>query len=298
MFLFFCCLWLFWNVESLRKGLPGISRRSPCRTTSTGDKTGFTLYSTPASSSLADWTRCSVVANKVEAEGLRFVELEVSEELAKTYTVPGQYVKIKVGEGKPGFYAMANSPDAGFKTQKLQFVIKETENNQYIAGAKPGDKLDLSSPQGKGFNLVESFDKYKFDFPTTNVLLMATGSGLAPIAAAIDFAPMGLRKIGFNSLFERKATLYIGARTEEHLPLKSRYADWETKGVRVVPVLSKPSDKWNGKRGYIQEALKIDGIQTPRNSGVLCCGHRGMTDNVRELCLEAGVFEGRILLNF
>jgi hypothetical protein len=30
----------------------------------------------------------------------------------------------------------------------------------------------------------------------------------------------------------------------------------------------------------------------------LLCGQRGMTDNVKELMLEAGVFEGRVLLNF
>ena len=247
--------------------------------------------------STPEFSSCTVSSNRKEAEGLRFVEIEVSEELAAQYKTPGQYVKIKVGEGKPGFYAMASSPDSA-QQRTLQFVVKETENNQYITGAKPGDKLDVSSPQGKGFNLIEAFESYKFDFPATNVLLMATGSGLAPIASAIDFAPMGLRKIGFNSLFERKATLYIGARSEDHLPLKSRYADWENKGVRVIPVLSKGSSSWTGKTGYIQDALKIDGVKTPRNTGVLLCGHRGMTDNVKEICLDAGVFEGRLLLNF
>jgi len=245
---------------------------------------------------IAEWSGCKIVSNKAEAEGLRLIEISATSELASLYTTPGQYVKIKVGEGKPGFYAIASAPDAAKET--LTFLVKDTENNQYISAAKGGDVVDLSAPQGKGFNIVEGFDKYKYDFPTTNLLLMATGSGLAPIAAAIEWGPLSLRKISANSLFERTATLYIGARTEESLPFRSKYSEWETKGVKIIPVLSRASSSWKGRTGYIQDALSTDGVKTPRNSGVLLCGHRGMTDAVKELCLSQGVFEGRLLLNF
>ena len=247
---------------------------------------------------LAEWSSCAVVSNKKEAEGLQVVEVEVPAELGEAYTVPGQYVKIKAtGVDKPGFYAIASSPGAA-GSQVLQFLVKGTENNQFIYAAKAGEKLELSGPQGKGFSIADSFNSYKYDFPTVNVLMMATGSGLAPIAAAIDYAPLQLRKIGPNSLYARTATLYVGARTEDHLPFRSKYSDWESKGVTVVPVISKPADSWRGRTGYVQDSLRADGVKTPRNTGVLLCGHRGMTDNVKEICLEAGVFEGRLLLNF
>lgn len=90
-------------------------------------------------------------------------------------------------------------------------------------------------------------------------------------------------------------------RTEAHLPLQHRYEAWRTMGLNVVPVLSQPSESssWTGMTGYIQEMLKGEGaIKVPRNTGALLCGQRGMTDNVKELLLEAGVFEGRILMNF
>ena len=215
--------------------------------------------------------------------------------MATQYISPGQYVKIKVGDNKPGFYAIASPPDS---RELLQFIVKETDNNVFISGSKAGDSLDLSAPQGKGFPISEGFDKYKYDFPTFNVLMLATGSGLAPIAAAIDFSPLALRKVGQNSLYERKATLYLGARTEDHLPFRSRFSDWQSKGIKVIPVLSKAPNSWNGKTGYIQDALKADGVPTPRNTGALLCGHRGMTDNVKDFLLENGVFEGRILFNF
>lgn len=245
--------------------------------------------------SVPDWSSCKVISNRREAEGLRFVEIEVSPALSALYTSPGQYVKIKLGEGKPGFYAIASPPDL---RPVLQFLIKETDSNAYIAKSQSGTSLDLSAPQGKGFTITESFDKYKYEFPTTNVLLLATGSGIAPIAAAIDYPHLGLRKIGPNSLFERKATLYIGARSEDHLPFTSKFSQWEDKGVKIVPVLSKPSNSWTGNTGYVQEVLKSQGVQVPRNTGALLVGQRGMVDNVKELLLDAGVFEGRICLNF
>ena len=57
-----------------------------------------------------DWSSCSVVSNEYEAEGLRLVKIQVPEELSAGYKAPGQYVKIKVGDNKPGFYAIACPP--------------------------------------------------------------------------------------------------------------------------------------------------------------------------------------------
>jgi hypothetical protein len=81
----------------------------------------------------------------------------------------------------------------------------------------------MSSPQGKGYQIDEYFNKYKFDFPTTNIVLLATGTGLAPIAAAIESNELGIGKSSYNSLFARSGTLYVGAKTLEHLPLRERY---------------------------------------------------------------------------
>ncbi len=76
-------------------------------------------------------------------------------------------------------------------------------------------------------------------------------------------------------------------------------------GVQVVPVVSQPDlpcvisgTVWNGRTGYVQNALEEDGVAIPRNSGALLCGVNGMCDSVRSMLLESGVFEGRILKNF
>jgi hypothetical protein len=35
----------------------------------------------------------------------------------------------------------------------------------------------------------------------------------------------------------------------------------------VVPVMSNPTGAWSGKKGYVQAALKEDGVRVPRNTG-------------------------------
>lgn len=241
------------------------------------------------------WISSIIKENKNEATGLKSIDVEVNDEIAKSFTIPGQYVQMKLNDNKPGFYAIASPPDS---RNILSFLIKETDNNAWISGSKAGSAVDVSLAQGKGFNYAEYFEKYKFDYPATNILLMACGSGIAPIASAIESNTLNLLSTAYNSLQSRKAKLYIGARTESHLPLQSKYQEWESKGVTVIPVLSQPSSSWTGKQGYIQDALKEDKINVPRNTGALLCGFRGMTDSVKETLLEAGVFEGRILMNF
>lgn len=132
----------------------------------------------------------------------------------------------------------------------------------------------LCNHSNQGFSYLEYFDKYKFDYPTMQVICLACGTGLAPIAAAIESDSLGLKKKTYNALYEREGILYVGARSYERLPLKERYADWEARGIKVVPVLSQPGEGWTGRKGYVQHALKEDGVKIPRNSGVLLCGHR------------------------
>ena len=156
----------------------------------------------------------------------------------------------------------------------------------------------MSPPMGKGFQIKDNFEGYRYDFPVTQVLMLACGTGLAPIAAAIDSSIFGLKTTSYNSLFAKEGLLYIGAKTPEHLPCSADFKRWESQGVKIIPVISKPTSSWTGRTGYVQDALKQDGIKVPRNTGALICGYRGLIESSKELLLEAGVFEGRILLNF
>ena len=98
--------------------------------------------------------------------------------------------------------------------------------------------------------------------------------------------------------------MYYGARTPDDLSYVSKFPEWEELGVQVVPVISQPDlpnvsgAVWQGRTGYVQNALEEDGVAIPRNSGALLCGVKGMCEGVKSMLMESGVFEGRVLTNF
>lgn len=40
--------------------------------------------------------------------------------------------------------------------------------------------------------------------------------------------------------------------------LQDRFDEWESSGVKVVPVLSQPESDWTGDSGYVQVGLTLD----------------------------------------
>ena len=55
---------------------------------------------------------------------------------------------------------------------------------------------------------------------------------------------------------------------------------------------------WTGRTGFVQGALKEDGIRLPRNSALLVCGHPAMGEEAKAIALAAGVLDGRVLSNY
>jgi len=217
------------------------------------------------------------------------VTVAVSPETAQEFTVAGQYVQIRPDEEtKPLFLAISSPPDA--ENASFEFLIKKTDDNTWMTDGSAG-ALEISQVLGGGFPVKEEFDSLKYDFPCQNILLFAAGSGIAPIRSAIESGTL-------ETTGARTARLYYGARSEEDLCFVDKFPLWEKSGVEVVPVLSNPSDSWQGRTGYVQNALEEDGVPVPRNTGALMCGMKGMTEAVSEILTKAGTFEGRILTNF
>lgn len=183
-----------------------------------------------------EWTSSVVVRNVQHARGLRSIDIEVQHEIAALYRQPGQYMrmKIKTKEAKPALLSIASPPD---QRKVLSFLVKECAHHDFLVNTKAGDVLDLSAPTGSGFRIKQYIDNYKSDFPVNNVLMIACGSGLAPIAAAIESNALGLGlgQAGYRSKYARKAQLYVGARSPAHLPYVDQYARWQEMGIQVTP---------------------------------------------------------------
>jgi len=244
------------------------------------------------------WSTATVQSNEKACASGKSVSLqvEVSPETAAEFKVPGQYVQVRLDDDtKPLFLAIASAPNP--ENPSFEFLVKKTDGNEWMTDVAAGASIQVSQVLGGGFPMEENLEGFKFDFPTQNLLLFAAGSGLAPIKSAIESGQLNVEPVAGG----RSCRLYYGEKTFDDLCCVAQFAEWEAAGYQVVPVLSQPDageTEWQGRSGYIQNALEEDGIAVPRNSGALLCGMKGMTESVKDLLVKAGVFEGRILFNF
>ena len=44
----------------------------------------------------------------------------------------------------------------------------------------------------------------------------------------------------------------------DYVHRQERFDDWESRGVKIVPVLSRPDGQWAGERGYVQVLFSFE----------------------------------------
>lgn len=158
---------------------------------------------------------------------------------------------------------------------------------ELLCGLKRGDVVEISQVMGQGFDVdrIEPPEAY----PT--VLIFATGSGISPIRSLIES--------GFGASNRSDVRLYYGARNLKRMAYQERFKDWESSGVRIVPVLSQPDDSWVGESGYVQAAFaRAKQIFSPQSAGAVLCGQKQMTEEVTSILVAEGVSSEKILKNF
>lgn len=250
-----------------------------------------------------EWNEVSIVENTTICEAHRYVVINVgttSEKgsLSDSYRIPGMFVQIRPNDdAKPGFFAISSAPTmSGY----FEFLIKDSDATAWLSTISPGDSVQMSPVMGKGFPMTKldllSFPAIPEEDKPYDILLFATGSGIAPIRAAMESMLNGVMP-----KTRRSVKLFYGARYPERMAYMDRFKLWQEDGVEVIPVMSQPDNcksPWDGRTGYIQEALKDCGIDRPKQTAALLCGLRGMTEDVKSYLLEAGVPEDKILFNF
>ncbi|KAL8115328.1 hypothetical protein AgCh_021976 [Apium graveolens] len=88
-----------------------------------------------------------------------------------------------------------------------------------------------------------------------------------------------LIETGFNIDERPDMRLYFGAKNLNMMAYQDRFKVWEFSGVRIVPVLSQPHDRWTGERGFVQDAFsRAKKIYNPHSTGAVLCGHRQVAE--------------------
>ena len=198
---------------------------------------------------------------------------------------PGQWVNLVLpldgGEVKRAYsVASAPSPDGSSRFEVAVTKVSGGAGSQYLHDLAVGARLRAIGPQGLFTRTLAD------DAPS---LFVATGTGVTPLRSMVQAALRGGSKSPLWLLF--------GARVEEDILYKDEFERYarELPYFRYFITLSKPSDAWPGKKGYVQEhvpellrALRKEADPAPVHLYV--CGLERMVKSVRDLARnELGV---------
>ena len=180
--------------------------------------------------------------------------------------LPGQYIEILLKGGARRAFSLANAPgDDSCLQLHVRHLPGGLFTDQVFSAMKERDILRFSGPHGSFFLREDS---------AKPMLLVAGGTGLAPIKAIVEHA------IAKRST--RPMAIYWGGRTLADLYLLPLAEQWAAAGIRFVPVLSEAvaSDHWSGRSGFVHTAAMAD---YPDLSGhqVYVCGSPEMVAAAR-----------------
>ncbi|MBN2419771.1 MAG: 2Fe-2S iron-sulfur cluster binding domain-containing protein [Deltaproteobacteria bacterium] len=199
---------------------------------------------------------------------------------------PGQYVQLEVPKYEkiagPEFRAYSISSDSSTH-ESLELVITKvpegavtTYVHEYL---KKDDELTIYGPYGD-FYLRES---------DRGILLIATGSGLAPMKSILHQIE--------NQNILRETILFFGAKNTSDLYHFDVLKGFETRlyKFKFYPTLSRvgDNDKWEGERGRVTNLIEKY-VHQNAPFDVYLCGAPPMIESCMELLVKKGIPEGHI----
>ncbi|TKY50922.1 oxidoreductase protein [Spatholobus suberectus] len=238
------------------------------------------------------WTPAPLSEVEPAAESLFHVAVDVSDapDLAASHALAGQYLQVRVSDApRPSFLAIASPPKLAAARGVFEFLVKSVAGStaEALCALKRGDVVELSQVMGNGFNINRIDPPEKFG----TVLVFATGSGISPIRSLIES--------GFDAGKRSDVRLYYGTRNLQRMAYQDRFKEWESSGVKIVPVLSQPDASWTGESGYVQAAFtRAKQISNPLATGAVLCGQKQMAEDVTSILVADGVSADMILKNF
>ena len=207
--------------------------------------------------------RAQAVLEALERVAEDTVRLELALDADMPF-LPGQYARIGVpGAAAERAFSFSRRDRAEFHARLLPDGLM---SNYLAARAKPGDRLDLSGPYG-GFFLRE---------PARPVLMVAGGTGLAPILAMLE-ALEG----------RQPAVVLFGAASEARLFALDRLA---RSGAEVRVAVEEPGGNRSFRTGFVTGLIDPPGT----DMDAYVCGPPAMIDAARARLLAAGFAPERI----
>ncbi|HNZ56604.1 MAG TPA: CDP-6-deoxy-delta-3,4-glucoseen reductase, partial [Methylophilaceae bacterium] len=196
----------------------------------------------------------------------------------------GQYIEFLLKDGKRRAFSIANAPHVDNLLELHLRLIPGGQFTEYVFNEMPEKAiLRIEAPFGSFFLREDS---------TKPIIMVAGGTGFAPIKGIIEHM--------LHHNIQRDVILYWGALTKQDLYMPALPEAWaaEYPNIRFIPVLSdaKPEDQWQGRTGYVHQAVLDDFAATGlADFEVYCCGAPAMVAVAHASFIEAGLAEDAFL---
>lgn len=184
----------------------------------------------------------------------------------------GQYIELLLRDGSRRSYSMASAPHLA---EQLELHIRHMPGGRFTdalfgvtqPAVKPRDVLRFEGPLGTFYLREDS---------TRPLILLASGTGFAPIKALLEHAE-------YKGI-DRPMTLYWGGRRPHDLYQRDWCESWASRaaGRHFVPVISdaNPEDGWQGRTGFVHLAVMQDHPDLASHQ-VYACGAPVMVESAR-----------------
>ncbi len=186
----------------------------------------------------------------------------------------GQYVEFILADGRRRAFSIANAPH---DDATLEFHIRHIEGGEFTSHVfddmNVGEILRIEGPLGTFF-LREDSER--------PIIMLATGTGFGPVKGIIEHA------IAEHS--HRRIYIYWGARSEEGLYMHELAQKWDAENANIEyrPVLSRPGADWDGRTGYVQDAVLTD-FDDLSGFELYACGHPQMVHSAKAALAARGL---------
>ena len=162
----------------------------------------------------------------------------------------------------------------------------------YLCDIKPGDKVKITGPVGKEMLLPEEED--------ANVVMLATGTGIAPMRAYLRRMFEATEKEKNNWNFKGKAWLFMGAPKSANLLYEEdlqRYLTNYPDNFKYTKAISREQQNVKGGRMYIQDrvlesANELFNMIEDEKTHIYLCGLKGMEPGIDEAMTKAAEAKG------
>lgn len=197
---------------------------------------------------------------------------------------PGQYVQLKapIYEGNDEevyrAYSIASSPShKDYIDLVIGYVPQGIATTYVHMHLRAGDVVNINGPYG---------DFYYKDDNNREMIMVAVGTGVAPILSILDYMK--------EHDIKRKAVFYFGARTPDDLVMEEHFRELEKTlyDFKYIPTLSRVTEEhnWTGERGRVNNAIDkyvLDG----ENKEAYLCGNEAMINTVVAALKAKGIPE-------